>query len=306
MKKTYSSSLNEFTNEFINRDKIDKENIRATNLLYSPPDKNYFSIQKTHLAREFVKFPIPPHKVDFFEILIIKEGLNKRNINLIEFELSNKSFSITHPGQIVSDDLRSNQIIGYHIYFDEEFILQMDNSLVQMDLLKLENISYGCFSDSEFDQIENLLIRMEKLFTESNNENLLKSYFRTLLLEINEIAQGRNFHKINPELSKAHKFRRMLNLSPNNQISIEEYANRLNITPKYLHKIVKSEFGISPSKLKIDCIIFNSKYLLSCYNMTITQISLDLGFNDVSYFTRFFKKNEGITPTEWKNKNKEY
>lgn len=78
------------------------------------------------------------------------------------------------------------------------------------------------------------------------------------------------------------------------------YARELNITPKYLSEILLSSTG-SSAKAAIDNIVFlEAKTLLRQTTMSIQQLCHHLGYADASYFTKAFKKREGVTPREYR------
>jgi AraC family transcriptional regulator, transcriptional activator of pobA len=78
------------------------------------------------------------------------------------------------------------------------------------------------------------------------------------------------------------------------------YAEKLNITPKYLSEVIKEETGKSPKALLEQLLFQEAKSLLKQTEMNIKEISYWLGFDDPSYFTKAFKVSEGITPNEYR------
>ena len=83
-----------------------------------------------------------------------------------------------------------------------------------------------------------------------------------------------------------------------------EYAAALNITPNHLNKIVKGATGKSPSVWIEEAIIQRAKMLLSTTDLPLGEIAAMTGINDQSYFARKFKKHEGISPSEYRQKFK--
>jgi AraC family transcriptional regulator, transcriptional activator of pobA len=78
------------------------------------------------------------------------------------------------------------------------------------------------------------------------------------------------------------------------------YAEKLNITPKYLSEVVKEETGKSPKSLIEQLLFQEAKSLLKQTEMNVKEISYWLGFEDPSYFTKAFKVAEGLTPFEYR------
>ena len=82
---------------------------------------------------------------------------------------------------------------------------------------------------------------------------------------------------------------------------VSDYADELCITPNYLNRLVRSHTRhsamewIEISRLKL------AKSLLKQNELPISEIAAAVGIDDQSYFTRFFKKNEGCTPSQFRD-----
>jgi AraC-like DNA-binding protein len=79
------------------------------------------------------------------------------------------------------------------------------------------------------------------------------------------------------------------------------YASKLNITPKYLSEVLLTATGKSAKELINEHITWEAKSLLKQTGMTVQEISYWLGYEDLSYFVRMFKKNTKMTPIEYRN-----
>lgn len=80
------------------------------------------------------------------------------------------------------------------------------------------------------------------------------------------------------------------------------YANSLHITPKYLSEVLMDETGKSAKTIIEDTIFLEAKSLLRQTQMNIQEICYHLGYADTSYFTKAFKKKQGITPRSIESK----
>ncbi|MEM9981742.1 MAG: helix-turn-helix transcriptional regulator, partial [Bacteroidota bacterium] len=84
---------------------------------------------------------------------------------------------------------------------------------------------------------------------------------------------------------------------------VSAYAEKLYITPTYLNDTVKTITGQSASEIIHNRLIQEIKGELIQTELTINELSYQLGFNDVSYFCRFFKKNTGVSPQVFRETN---
>lgn len=86
-------------------------------------------------------------------------------------------------------------------------------------------------------------------------------------------------------------------------IRVDELCRIACMSKSSFYRAFTEEYGISPAQLILDERIKFAKTLLKeNYNLTIKEAAYASGFNDPNYFTRAFRKSEGITPTEFREK----
>ncbi len=85
-------------------------------------------------------------------------------------------------------------------------------------------------------------------------------------------------------------------------MSVKEYASQMNISPIYLTECFKKATGKSAQKIIIDYKILYAKTLLHQMDKSVAEVAYALGFNEVANFNQFFKRNLGITATQFRNK----
>ncbi|MCW2263481.1 MULTISPECIES: helix-turn-helix domain-containing protein [Sphingobacterium] len=100
------------------------------------------------------------------------------------------------------------------------------------------------------------------------------------------------------ELSR--KFSHLVETNYQKNHSVADYAELLFISPKTLNRKIVSEKGISPNTIIKNRIILQAKRLLVNTDMTVKEIAAQLGYDDQSYFIRFFKIHTGKSPVEFK------
>jgi AraC-like DNA-binding protein len=82
----------------------------------------------------------------------------------------------------------------------------------------------------------------------------------------------------------------------------KDYAELLYITPNHLNAVCKDVLGLSAGEVIRNRTLLEAKRLLTNPRLNISEIAFNLNFSDNSYFTKFFKKIEGITPEEFRRK----
>jgi len=82
--------------------------------------------------------------------------------------------------------------------------------------------------------------------------------------------------------------------------SVAEYAELLNKSPKTLSNLFGKLHDKSPLRMIQDRVMLEARRLLRYTEQPISEIGYDIGFQDIQSFSRFFKKNEGISPSEFR------
>jgi len=128
---------------------------------------------------------------------------------------------------------------------------------------------------------------------------------RLLLMQIFLIVENscKADNKISVPQQKQVLLRNFRRLIDQHYLSIrlpKEYADLLYVTPNHLNALCRDLLGKTAGELIRDRILLEAKRFLTNADMTITEIAYKLNFQDNSYFNRFFKKYEGVTPDEFR------
>jgi AraC-like DNA-binding protein len=193
---------------------------------------------------------------------------------------------------------------GYMGGFHNDFLLAGiagNNFLKRFDFLSMWGNYKITLSDAEADSI---IVIFQRLFVEFHNvindNDVMRAYLFTLLYEINRVYKKTLTRKLNSAEKITNRFKKILFDNPQKKLSVREYASLLNITPNHLNKTIKNTTGKSPSEWILESVITEAKILLYQTNLTVSEISANVGILDQSYFSRIFKKYEGISPVEFR------
>jgi len=101
----------------------------------------------------------------------------------------------------------------------------------------------------------------------------------------------------------AEYFERLMKLLSDNfrvERSVEFYADKMNLTPKHLSRVIRNFTGKSVHQWIDSIVVLEIKNLLRYSNMSIQQISIELNFPNPSFMGQYFKRITGKTPGEFK------
>jgi AraC-like DNA-binding protein len=85
------------------------------------------------------------------------------------------------------------------------------------------------------------------------------------------------------------------------QRTVSFYADQLNVHPNYLNALIKKHTGKTAKESIQNRLVLEIKYLLHSTNLSIKEISNQLGFNDPNYFTSFFTRFENMSPKNYRS-----
>jgi AraC-like DNA-binding protein len=83
------------------------------------------------------------------------------------------------------------------------------------------------------------------------------------------------------------------------------YADKMNLTPRYLTTTIRKVSGYTVSDWLVRFIIKDAKYLLKHSDMTVQQVAYELNFPNQSFFGKYFRKHTGMSPGNYRNSAEE-
>lgn len=157
-------------------------------------------------------------------------------------------------------------------------------------------------ADEKFDDLQSYyrFIYKESKEQSKYQVEIIRSLFLALILEI--IAEYEKHFEIGDEASdiKANnlsdRFFRLLATNYKTNRTVKFYADKLNLTPKYLSTAIKRATGRPILVWIHEAILIEAKMLLRTTDMTVQQIADQLNFSSPSAFVQFIKKHTGKTP----------
>lgn len=131
---------------------------------------------------------------------------------------------------------------------------------------------------------------------------MLQMMLKRLLILFARIYKSQeNFDKIdNAQSDLVREFNFLVEMHFKEKHAVADYAKLLNKSPKTLSNVFGKLSKASPIQLIQNRIMLEVRRLLRYTDMTVSEIGYEVGFNDVQSFSRFFKKNEGISPSEFR------
>ena len=192
---------------------------------------------------------------------------------------------------------------GHLVAFSRE-VLSFEVQEFSMDVYQLfrtqdylEKLYLNAETAKELDDIFNIL--QHEAAKQDANILLVRTILKAFLLKLIGYQNG----KFTPPHLNEKRVQVFLSLLEQNFVTernVSFYAQSLNVSPKRLNQILKKKFGKTINQIIMLRLVREAKHQLFISEKTIKEIAFDLGFEDKSYFTRFFKKMTGLTPETYK------
>ena len=149
----------------------------------------------------------------------------------------------------------------------------------------------------------NLAADMLLKVTKCENWDETEAFFRDIADRIFQARERDNYERSDKVIEFINKH---ILEHIDEELSLNRFAELLHYHPSYLSRTFKQATGVSFSDYLANIKMERAKDLLKSSDLKISTIAAALGFESASYFTRFFKKNEGVAPLDYRNCGQSY
>ncbi len=268
-----------------------------------------FQVEVFDAKRHFsVKYP---HRHDFFEVLYLMQGSGFHVIDGNKYEIKPPCVFFMSPGQAHKIEF-SKDIGGYIYIFTSDFYLanrSNQNSLIEFPFfynLKQDNPPLLLQKDENTRFLEELFKRSitELNTNETNRMDMLRSLLDMILTTCTSLYKtGENLQTKGKGYLLVKRFYHLVEENNHNNLSLKEYAARLAVTPNHLTQTVKQYTGKTSSQIIKAKQVLEIKRLLVHTSLSVAEIAHQLNFEDQSYFTKFFKRESGFSPLQYRTES---
>lgn len=270
--------------------------------LFKPNLDHFFCLKMEEMMQ--LQYPVPPSKHDCHTLIFITSGQHIIKLGFEECHSNPYEILVVPAGKIFSIEHINSKHRGYICQFHPDILIGKYGNrdmINDFDFLKISGNPKIIIPEKEAVFISNLLDRLEVEYLESEVTNLdfIQSYLMTLFCEMNRNTVKTSKGGTAAEVLTA-KFKELIypNIKTNHQVNY--YASLLNVTPNHLNKSVKSITGKSATRWIDETILLEAKYLLYQTTLSVSEIAMQVGHEDQSYFSRFFKKHESMSPVQYR------
>jgi len=266
---------------------------------------------------QFHIFPLPQIKENpsFFrvqrrmenELFFVTSGYIVREYNFTDVRINRHDLHLSLVSQPSAIKELSDDIDGYYCSFQNSFLstspYMRENTGKELEFINSFLFQYPVrLPERVSRRIESNMEAMARLCSETKTDDvLIHSYLLTCILEIKKVLVESylDFYPAKA-FSITKQYYDLLQAHIEKEHFIPFYAQELKVTPNHLNKSIKSVTGKTALLLLNEIRLMEAKTRLRNTDYSISEIAFQLGFEDQSYFSRFFKKYTGITPGEFR------
>lgn len=249
-----------------------------------------------------------PFKLDFFVLLVCLNGHGSLNINGVDYKVDAGKLFVCKPHIIVEKSSVSLDFECRGMALSSKFMEQLGRVAdggwdLGMFLGKNPVLS---LSDDEISLFMQYYALLGSKITRSycrHQDAVMQALFRAFMLEFFDIMD-RHVKLTPPNFTSSEMlfrhFVEVLMADYPRQRSVEHYASRLCVTPKYLSAVSKSVSGSTASEVINRCITDDVRRLLHNPDKSVKEISNELGFPNLSFFGKYVKRMLGMSPKAYR------
>ena len=225
--------------------------------------------------------------IEFFGVEKTEENTQKRNLT----EYKNQIILKLKQGD--SNGIKNFLELYFSSLQENEDAGKIKNKLFEL-IVTANNTTLEVNKDFYSEEFENAFTILQQ----ENDMTMLHGFLERMLMQdvsaVLEALKGRE----NPIIEKICLY---INENIAQDITLEQMADYAGVNSFYLSKLFKEEKGVTFINFLTDKRLEKARYLLKETNLSIKEITAEIGYNDQNYLSRLFKNKFGLSPKEYRN-----
>lgn len=253
-----------------------------------------------------------PVRIEAYSVFLIEEGEFRLFIDYIPHTISKHSFLILSEKNVIQLISASEDLRGYNILIEPIYL----RGLLKDQLVHTTSRMHSLIRDPSIkldrEDFEILINYIRILILNISRKN---NFYQSKIIDneiINFILEVWNFRMQNEsniteeDKKKDHRevlvieFVRLLIDNGKREREVAFYADKLNVSPVYLSRSIKHFIGMPAIKLINNFALSDAKLLLQHPGISIKEIAEEMNFSDQASFSKFFKKQTGMSPIKYR------
>ena len=263
-----------------------------------------------HIENAGRSFQIPVHWHDEFEIIYVRSGFLTVSISGESYIGKTGEAFVVSPGNLHLMGSQSDTVDYYTFLFPLKYISFRTDDMLDEKLLEPLNSGHLMICPRVKDTAKELCEQLIKIYEAKNDESESKitTQVKTKIILLQFILEmwKKGFVIENDTSGRNTVEKEMVSYIQQNftgKISLREFGEQFHLSEKYISRYFKEHFHITISQYVTYLRLKHAKQLLQDTDIPVTEIAMQSGYQNISYFIRSFKKTYEVSPLQYR-KNK--
>lgn len=292
--RMHRGAIPSFAMSAVGQESLRREGIAVTLVRDTPHDPNR----------------LQPHYHDFFQLMLLR-GRGGAMHDFRDYAVRGAMLLFLSPGQVHAlrpqRGFRATILSFTQSFFDHK--APPPSALFELPFYApAGGTSHLDLAPRRIPAIAEIFAAMEDEFqrAEPGAAEALRAWLRLLFVRITRVAAPSSpAAPVTRAAGLVRQFQTAVERHFRTDRSLADYASELGVTPNHLNDVIRAELGQSAGALIRQRRLLDAKRSLSHSDLSVSEIGYQLGFNDPSYFARFFRRETGQSPAEFREEIRE-
>mgnify|MGYP000952953154 FL=1 len=262
-----------------------------------------------HIENAGRSFQIPVHWHDEFEIIYVRSGFLTVSISGESYIGKTGEAFVVSPGNLHLMGSQTGTVDYYTFLFPLKYISFRTDDMLDEKLLEPLNSGHLMICPRVKDTAKELCEQLIEIYEakKDESESKITTQVRTKIILLQFILEmwEKGFVIENDKSGRNTIEKEMISYIQQNfmeKISLKEFSEQFHLSEKYISRYFKEHFHITLSQYITHLRLEHAKQLLQDTDTPVTEIAMQSGYQNVSYFIRSFKKTYGVSPLKYRKK----
>ncbi len=253
-------------------------------------------------------FADDPHRHNYYTVIWSVNATGKHIIDFKEYDILPDHIFFVSPEQ-VHQVITNKASFGFAILFTPEFLQRnsiREDFIANLKLFKKSDETPPLpVNDVMKVKLKKFADQMLDAFNSDDDMrfDIIGAYLKLFLIECNghcSLTPGTNTQNIEVGKTLVKSFKDIVEKHFYEWHQVQNYADTLNVSPNYLNEVIKANINISAKDYIQNRLVLEAKRMVVFTEKSSKEIGYDLGFDDPSHFSKFFKTNNGLSLQDFK------
>ena len=263
-----------------------------------------------HIKNEGRSFQIPVHWHDEFEIIYVRSGFLAVSISGESYIGKTGDAFVVSPGNLHLMGSQTGTVDYYTFLFPLKYISFRTDDMLDEKLLEPLNSGHLMICPRVKDTAKELCEQLIEIYEakKDESESKITTQVRTKIILLQFILEmwKKGFVIENDTSGRNTVEKEMVSYIQQNftgKISLREFGEQFHLSEKYISRYFKEHFHITLSQYVTYLRLEHAKQLLQDTDIPVTDVAMQSGYQNVSYFIRSFQKAYAVSPLKYRKNN---